>query len=42
MSLLLFVVVAAGSKRDISELINCFVLGSLDEGKPVKGIFRET
>lgn len=40
MSLLSFVVVAAGSKRDIGELINCFILGSLGEGKLVTGIFK--
>lgn len=40
MSLLLFVVVAAGSKRDIGEQINWFILGSLDEGKMVKGLFK--
>lgn len=40
MSLLLYAIVATGSKEDIRDLIDCFRLGSLDERKWVKDIFR--
>lgn len=38
MSFLLYVIVAAGSEEGISDLIDCFRLGSLDERKLAKAL----